>query len=173
MMQFVPWQQIANWKCTGCGCCCKCYSVVLKFPEWLNIVKTFGVETTVAGLDKLFLKRVNDGSCAFLCHYADRYLCGLQQMKPDACKIWPFKILAEPRYGEEKQARYEYGDKTLYVYGDSDCSGLRYGSPTWEFSALVLKEFAGIALGTCRAQRNTTRRKNVYVPQWFSGVSRF
>ena len=40
-------------------------------------------------------------------------------MKPDACKIWHFKVLTEPKYGEAKQAEYQYGDRTLYVYVDT------------------------------------------------------
>jgi Fe-S-cluster containining protein len=160
MIQFVPWQQIANWRCVGCGSCCKDYSVVLKFAEWLKIVNTFGTGTTATGFNKLFLKRAEDGSCSFLYHYAGKNLCALQQIKPDACKIWPFKVLAEPMYGEEKHARYVYGCKTLYVYCDSNCSGLRYGSPTWQFSSLILKEFVGIAIGTRRTQHNTTSSAN-------------
>lgn len=157
MMRFVPWRHIANWQCTACGNCCKLYSVVLNFPEWMNISKTFGAQTTGAGFDKLFLKRGEDGSCVFLCQFAGTFLCGLQHMKPDACKLWPFKILAEPKYGDSEQAIFEYGGKKLFIYADSNCEGLRYGSPTWEFKTLILKEFAGIALGTCRTQHNTTR----------------
>jgi hypothetical protein len=51
-MQFVPWRNIADWRCKACGYCCKLYRVVLGFPEWLNLTESFGVETTVAGLDR-------------------------------------------------------------------------------------------------------------------------
>ena len=61
-MQFVPWQNIADWHCKACGYCCKLYSVVLSFPEWLRLTKTFGVETTISGLDRFFIKRVDDGT---------------------------------------------------------------------------------------------------------------
>jgi Fe-S-cluster containining protein len=162
MMQFVPWQHIANWQCKACGDCCKLYSVVLNFPEWLNITQTFGAQTTTSGNNKLFLNKTQDGSCVFLCHYAGTYLCGLQNMKPDACKLWPFRILAEPKYGDPKQAVFEYSGKKLFIYADSHCAGLRYGSPTWEFKTLILKEFSGLALGTCRAQHNTTRNSVPY-----------
>ncbi len=168
MLRFVPWRQIANWRCTACGNCCKLYSVVLNFPEWLTIAKTFGAENTVAGLDKLFLKRENDGSCAFLCHFAGNYHCGLQNMKPDACKLWPFKVLAEPKYGEAEQAVFDWAGKKLFIYADSMCEGLRYGSPSWEFKSLVLKEFAGLALGTCRTQHNTTRNGSPFGLRRFS-----
>jgi len=156
-MQFVPWQCISNWKCTACGYCCKLYSVVLNFPEWLRIIKTFGAETTVAGLDRLYIKRVDDGSCAFLCHFANTYFCGLQQMKPGACKLWPFKVLTEPKYGQANHALFNYGGRRLFIYADAMCPGLRYGSPTWEFNFSTLREFVELALGTREVQCKTTR----------------
>jgi Fe-S-cluster containining protein len=156
-IQFVPWRQISHWRCNLCGNCCKDYCVVLNFPEWLRISQNFGSGTTAISADKLFIKRCNDGTCAFICRHAGSYLCGLQNMKPDACKLWPFKVLIEPRYGEANQAAFDFGSKKLYVYADSNCCGLRYGSPTWEFTNLTLKEFAAIALGICRAQRSSTR----------------
>src|SRR3989304_7435538 len=146
-MPFVPWQCIANWKCTACGYCCKLYSVVLNFPEWLRIIKTLGAETTVAGLDRLYIKRVDDGSCAFLCHFANTYFCGLQQMKPGACKLWPFKVLSEPKYGQANQALFNYQVRSLFIYADAMCPGLRYGSPTWEFKLFNLEGVVGTSLG--------------------------
>lgn len=169
-MQFIPWQCIADWKCTACGYCCKLYSVVLGFPEWLKIVKTFGAATTVAGLDRLYIKRVSDGSCSFLCHFANTYFCGLQSTKPGACKLWPFKVLSEPKYGEARQALFDYGGRKLFIYADAMCCGLRYGSPTWEFNFLTLREFVELALGTRQAQRKTTSDL-VFAP--YSQVQRF
>ena len=114
-MQFVPWQNIADWHCKACGYCCKLYSVVLGFPEWLQFAKTFGVETTVAGLDRFYIKRTSDGSCAFLCNQANNYFCGLQNMKPEACKIWPFKVLSEPKYGEAKSSLRLWGMRLTFT----------------------------------------------------------
>ena len=95
---------------------------------------------------------------------ANNYYCGLQNMKPDACKIWPFKVLTEPKYGEEKQAAYDYGGHRFYVYGDDMCSGLRYGIPTWDFQHTTIREFAEIALGVRNVQNKTTRATAPY--QW-------
>jgi Fe-S-cluster containining protein len=167
-MQFVPWRQIASWRCTTCGNCCKDYSVVLNFPEWINIAQRFGAQYTVTGLDKLLLKRGYDGSCVFLCRFAGTYLCSLQSMKPEACKIWPFKILSEPKYGEAKDAAFDYAGKHLFVYADANCAGLRYGAPSREFTSVTLKEFADIALGICRTQRSSTRNGAIGVPRRFS-----
>jgi hypothetical protein len=111
----------------------------------------------VAGLDRFYIKRAHDGSCAFLCNYANNYYCGLQSMKPEACKIWPFKVLSEPKYGDPNQAAYDYHGIRLYVYGDTMCSGLRLGTPTWDFHYTTIKEFAEIALGLRDAQCKTTR----------------
>jgi Fe-S-cluster containining protein len=168
-MEFIPWQDIADWKCTACGYCCKLYSVVLGFPEWLRIIRTFGVATTVAGLDKLYIKRVSDGSCTFLCHFANGYYCGLQHMKPDACKLWPFKVLSEPKYGQADRAVYGFDGRRLYVYADTLCSGLRYGSPTWEFGSSTLREFVELALGLRQVQSKTTCDLTLprFQPRWF------
>jgi len=160
MLQFVPWRQIADWRCTSCGSCCRSYSVVLNFPEWLRITQTFGSENTVIGLNKLFIKRSDDGNCAFLCRLGSSYLCALQSMKPKACMIWPFKLLTEPTYGEQKSALFDFAGKSLYIYADNHCNGLTYGSPSWEFSSLTLREFARIALGCFNVQHNSTRKSN-------------
>lgn len=96
-----------------------------------------------------------------------RNLCGLQNMKPNACKIWPFKVLAEPKHGEPNQATFDYAGKRLYIYADNNCNGLKYGNPTWEFSKMTLEEFAGIALGIYTVQRNSTRNSTRFGLQRF------
>jgi Fe-S-cluster containining protein len=156
-MQFIPWQNIADWHCKACGYCCKLYSVVLSFPEWLKLTKTYGFETTVAGLDRFYIKRVSDGSCAFLCNDINNYYCGLQNMKPEACKLWPFKVLSEPKYGQAQQAVYDYGGLRLYIYADTMCCGLRCGAPTWDFRSNKVREFVELSLGIRGVQCKTTR----------------
>lgn len=159
-MPFVPWQYIADWKCNACGICCKAYSVVVNFHEWLRIVRNYGVETTASSLNKLFIKRRSDGACVFLYNLSDAYLCGLQQMKPKACKLWPFKIVSKPEYGCASEAAYGYGENGLFVYADSMCRGLRYGKPTREFTDRTLREFVEIALGSRIGQYKTTANIN-------------
>ncbi|MGA2682962.1 MAG: YkgJ family cysteine cluster protein [Candidatus Bathyarchaeia archaeon] len=171
-MQFIPWQNIADWHCKACGYCCKLYSVALNFPEWLRLTKTFGVETTITGIDRFYIKRAGDGSCTFLCNDANNYFCGLQNMKPDACKIWPFKVLTEPKYGEAKQATYDYRGFRFYIYGDDMCCGLRFGTPTWDFQHTTIREFAEIALGLRNVQNKTTRTKT-HGPQYRWGRQLF
>jgi hypothetical protein len=76
-------------------------------------------------------------------------------MKPAACKLWPFKILAAPKFGYAREASYLYGGKTLYIYADSTCTGLIYGKPTWEFTNQTLKEFIEIAIGIRNEQKRS------------------
>ena len=155
-MLFVPWRYIADWRCVACGNCCRSYSVVLSFPEWLKIVKNYGVDKTVSGLDKLFIKRRSDGSCTFLCRLSNTHLCGLQHMKPKSCKLWPFKVLSKPKYGHANQAVYNYGGDEFFIYADSTCSGLIYGRPREKFANHILHEFVEIALGRRNDQFRTT-----------------
>lgn len=155
-MQFVPWRYIADWRCTGCGECCKHYSVVITFHEWLRIVKNYGVENTVSGLDKLYLHRRRDGSCTFLSSFPNRCYCTLQPTKPRACQLWPFRVLKAPKFGHPDEALYSFGGEKLFVYADPVCSGLRFGAPTFDFAGSVLKEFVEIAAGLRNNQVKTT-----------------
>ena len=164
-MQFVPWRSVADWHCTSCGDCCRLYSVVINVHEWLQIAKNFGVENTASGLDKLFIKRADDGSCAFLCNLAGTYRCGLQNTKPRACQLWPFKILNVPKYGFANEAAYEFGQGKLFIYVDHMCNGIRYGRPTWEFASQTLREFVEIAMGARVAQLRTTGHGGFSVPR--------
>ena len=155
-MLFVPWRYIADWRCIACGRCCRSYSVVLNFPEWLKIVKNYGVDKTVSGINKLFIRKRTDGSCVFLYRFSNRYLCVLQNKKPKACKLWPFNILSRPRYGYVNDAVYHNGEDKFYVYADSTCSGLLYGKPTKKFAKYTLLELVEIALGHRKDQFKTT-----------------
>ncbi|UCE95547.1 MAG: YkgJ family cysteine cluster protein [Candidatus Bathyarchaeota archaeon] len=155
-MRIVPWNLISTWHCTRCGICCRKYDVVLKLPEWLNIVKAFGVEYTAASISKFLLRRRADGSCVFLHWTPNVFLCSLQRTKPKACKLWPFKVLDKPGYGSVNDAEYHYGHRRLFVYVDPMCPGLRYGVPKPEFVYSVIPEFIEIALGVRHKQFKTT-----------------
>ncbi len=155
-MQFVPWNMVNSWQCNMCGICCRQYDVILKFPEWLGILKTFGAEYTTSTISMFSLGRRADGSCMFLNMTPSASFCGLQYAKPQACKLWPFKVLDKPKYGRPNDAVYHYGSRKLFVYVDPACPGLRFGAPTPEFACSVVSEFAGIASGTCRRQFKST-----------------
>ncbi|MCD6465851.1 YkgJ family cysteine cluster protein [Candidatus Bathyarchaeota archaeon] len=156
-MGFVPWSHINSWRCNGCGLCCKEFEVVLTFKEWLKITKTYGVGVTRTGLNKFFMGKRPDGSCIFLYRAPDgRWLCGLQENKPLACKLWPFKVLSKPKYGNPRDAAFEYGGQRFYVYVDSFCPGITWGTPSTELVYKVIPEFIEIALGIRQTQLYST-----------------
>jgi hypothetical protein len=84
-------------------------------------------------------------------------------MKPNACKLWPFKIARTPKFGYANEAAYSYGENKLFVYADSVCAGLRYGKPTHEFAKYTLKEFIEIALGLRSWQFKTTGKVDFFL----------
>lgn len=157
-MQFVPWRRVTDWECLACGICCKLYSVVINFPEWLRISRIYGAEKTIPGIDRLYINRRTDGSCVFLSNFGNAHCCGLQFMKPKACQIWPFKVLDRPQYGLGREAVYPYGSRMLYIYADSMCSGVKYGTPSSGFLNQTLREFVEIALNVRREQVKTTSK---------------
>jgi len=165
-MMPMPWRYVSSWNCIACGKCCKSYDVVLNFPEWVNIVRSYGVGTTEPGINKFHLKRQNDGSCVFLCKFFDRWFCSLQNRKPIACKLWPFKILDKSKFGSPNEALYNYGDQELFVYVDPWCKGIQWGNPTQEFTRKTLAELVEIALGMRRKQYYSTSTMS-YRPAFF------
>jgi len=155
-MRNLPWSEVSSWHCNSCGICCKNYAVVLGFPEWLNIVKNFGVEYTAPTISKFSMRRRLDGTCVFLRKVVDSSFCSLQHMKPQACKLWPFKVLSKPKFGSASRAVYHYQAQRLFIYADPVCPGLRRGVPTQEFAYSVIPEFIEIALGVRQKQLRTT-----------------
>lgn len=136
-----------SWRCTGCGLCCRGFDVALKFNEWLNLVRTYGVGVTKAGLNKFYLQRKHDGSCLFLATANGMWFCGLQNMKPTACKLWPFKVLDKPKYGRAKEALFNYNGRRFFIYVDPLCPQIGWGKPTPKMAHNVVPEFIEIALG--------------------------
>jgi len=162
----IPWRYVESWNCIACGICCQGYQVVLGFNEWVNLVRTYGVGVTQPGIDKFYLGKKGDGTCIFLYKFFDTWLCGLQDTKPKACKLWPFKILSKPEFGRPNEAAYKYGDKNFFVYVDPSCIGVRWGKPTSEFTYRALTELVEIATGLREKQYYSTSRIP-YRPQYF------
>jgi Fe-S-cluster containining protein len=156
MLDFVPWRYIADWKCIRCGDCCRLYSVVINFHEWLRIVKNYGIEHTTSGLDKLYIRRRSDGACTFLGSSPYASMCALQSAKPRACQLWPFKVLMKPQYGFAREATFPIGENYVFVYADTMCNGLMLGSPTLDFANYTVREFVEIAAGLSSQQLKTT-----------------
>lgn len=127
-MEYVPYKQIESWKCLACGKCCRRYAVNLTWKEYREI-KKFRPDKVRIKKRKPYLKRKADGRCEFL--YGD--LCSLQalDMKPVACKVWPFKVLPKPAKNDrEFDGLYQTADKKEYfVYINPRCSGINKGNP--------------------------------------------
>jgi Fe-S-cluster containining protein len=157
-MMPVPWRYLQDWNCSACGVCCKGFEVVLDFPEWINVVKAYGVEFTQPSISRFYLKRKSDGTCVFLYNIYGKWLCGLQDMKPLACKLWPFKVSDKPKYGRANEAVYNVEERRLFVYVDPSCLGLKWGTPTQEFINETLVEFIDLALGVQKKQFFSTSR---------------
>ncbi len=155
-MRLAPWSQVKSWHCTACGICCRDYAVTLKLPEWINIVKIFGVEYTVPSINKFFLRKKANGSCVFLYETPNQSYCSLQQTKPQACKLWPFNISTTPKSSNPDSSVYYYKSRKFHVYADPTCRGLKFGPPSREFAYHVLPEFIEIALGIRHTQYKTT-----------------
>jgi hypothetical protein len=136
--------------------CCRDYHVVLNIHEWIKIVRNYGVNSTIFSINKLLLGKKSDNSCHFLNYDGDTFHCGLQYMKPLACKIWPFKIFDYPKFGNSTEASYRFGERNFFVYVDPACKGLSWGQPTFEFKNKLLPEFIDIAVGIRKNQIYST-----------------
>jgi len=154
----LPWSCVESWSCVACGLCCKGFNVVLGFNEWVNIVRNYGVGVTEPGISNFYLKKKGDDTCVFLYQLMDAWLCGLQHMKPKACKIWPFKVQEKPKFGRPNEASYTYGEKKLFIYVDPSCVGIKWGTPTQEFEYKTIPELIEIALGLRVKQYYSTSR---------------
>ena len=154
----VSWRNVKSWSCVECGVCCRDYHVVLNFNEWVNIVRNYGVEATIPSVSKLFLGKKSDGTCCFLTCTGDSCVCGLQYMKPLACKIWPFKVFDKPKFGRPDEAVYRYRNNNFYVYVDPACTGLNWGKPAPEFKYKTLPEFIDVAVGLRNQQFHSTSK---------------
>ncbi len=132
--------------------------MVLKPEEWLQLVELYGPHVAEVGHGKFYLKRRPDGSCVFLTRVGDKWVCGLQDMKPKACKLWPFKVVSWPKYGRPAEAYFEYMGHPFYVYVDPYCPGIKWGTPTPSFVSKTLVEAVEIALGVRTEQEHTTSK---------------
>jgi len=160
-MKPVSWRHIQSWSCIECGMCCKDYKVVLSVDEYVNIVKTYGFEAGYSQRNRLQIAKKGDNTCYFLTPLGSSCVCGLQYKKPKACKIWPFKVFATPKFGMAEQALYRYKNRDLYIYVDMACSGLTFGTPTDDFKYRVLPEFIEVAADLRDTQIHSTSKINV------------
>ncbi len=143
----VPWRKVHSWHCTACGRCCNEYLVPLRTYEYLRLKWTGFVEERFG---KFYIKKIN-GKCPF---QVGR-LCMLQgELKPIACKLYPFKIRKK---GDEK-AEFEYKGERFYVYVDVFCPNVVLGKPSESLRRMIV-EAIQVYLGERRDIENITCRK--------------
>jgi len=156
-LKAVPWRRIQNWACAGCGECCR-LQVQLTTAEWIELSKTYGYGMVAQNIDGFFINKTVEGWCPFLYRVMGGCGCGLQQTKPLACKLWPFRISDYPRHGFKEEAAFQHNGNTFYVYGIPFCSGFRYGTPSEHFVKDVVPEFLDMRTGYRRNQVFSTRK---------------
>lgn len=155
-MRSVPWKWVHSWDCNLCGECCRPYVVSLTAKEWARVVQAYGVEVIRPGIDGFYLKKNADGRCVFQIRLGDMWLCAIQHMKPQACKLWPFKIYLKPKHGRAEEALYNHNGHRLFIYVDTLCRGLTWGRPEERLIQKTLPEVVEIKLGLQEGQRHST-----------------
>lgn len=153
----IPWKNIRFWTCIRCGECCK-LSVQLSTREWLNLTRRYGYAITEQGIEGFFLRKTIDDRCPFLFKSPIGWLCGLQQTKPLSCKLWPFRVLTEPKYGKSDEACFNYRNR-FYVYIMPNCPGISWGRPIGRFINKTLPELIDIRIGLQKKQYFSTSKK--------------
>lgn len=155
-MKLVPWRKIENWSCIACGDCCKEFRVPLRAYEAVRLARHFGYTCLEFNLERCVLKKRLDGRCIFQVHSNGKWICGIQNIKPLACKIWPFLVSDTPSHGFKEEAEYEYRGRKYYVYVNPFCKGIAYGRPTRILAEKVIAEFVELSLGIREKQDFST-----------------
>ena len=155
-MKPIPWRRVENWFCIACGDCCKEFKVPLSAYEATRLASIFGYEYLELGLRGYYLKKRQDKRCVFQVYSNGRWICGIQGLKPLACRLWPFIISERPRYDYKDEAEFEFRGQRFYVYLNPYCRGIIYGKPSSMFINKVIPEFIEISLGLRRNQEFST-----------------
>jgi Fe-S-cluster containining protein len=132
--------------------------VQLTTKEWLELTRRYGYAIVEQDFGRFYLRKTIDEKCPFLLRRDARFLCTLQQQnkKPLACKMWPFKVLDEPKYGCAKEAAFNFLNRRFYVYTVSNCPGIQWGRPVKGFIKKTLPEIIGLRLGQVQKQHFST-----------------
>jgi len=86
-------------------------------------------------------------------------LCQLQMfnMKPFACKVWPFKVMLKPdKVDREFEGLYQTSNKEYFVYLHPRCLGINRGNPA-DFKKTI-EEIISLWNGLDREQYYSTNR---------------
>lgn len=146
-MKLIPWRKVEDWVCLACGICCKEFRVPLSMHEATKLAMIFGHGCLEVNWRGYYLKKTLDRRCMFQVNLGGKLTCGIQEIKPLACKLWPFTVLREPRYGARNEALYEFKGQGFYVYLNPYCRGIIYGRPSERFERKVIQEFIELSIG--------------------------
>jgi len=126
-MDYIPWKQVNNWICLGCGKCCYRYRIQLKDDE-TAIIRKFWSDAVEEIGEQVYLKKIGKK-----CIFQSGKSCGLQPvgLKPMACRIWPFYVATKPASDWETQkyqAQFLCRGKEYFVYVNTVCNGVNRGT---------------------------------------------
>jgi len=154
----IPWSGVHSWACTACGRCCVGSRIPLKMDEYARVANLYGHQVVELGLGKVYLKHGPDDRCIFQHSSQGRWVCGLQAIKPLACKLFPFRVYSQPVYKRGDSSVYRFRGRAFYVYLDPNCPGIVPGRPSERFLLHTLPEIAEIGMGLRWKQRYTTSK---------------
>ncbi|MHA1603160.1 MAG: YkgJ family cysteine cluster protein [Candidatus Freyarchaeota archaeon] len=155
---FLPWRSFRSWGCQACGECCVKFNVCLSWPEAVFLTREYGSNVITRRNGRIILKRVGRR-----CIFQDGKLCSIQEHKPLACKVWPFKIIEQPLRLEDRElAEYRLWGRRFYVYLNTFCRGINKGAPI----ELTILEAIALHLNLTRKQTLTTSQKPQELAQW-------
>ncbi|MEM3366616.1 MAG: YkgJ family cysteine cluster protein [Candidatus Methanomethyliaceae archaeon] len=169
-MRLIPWSKIKDWFCMACGECCKEFKVPLTTYETTLLSKIFGFSCMELGVGTTYLKRRSNGRCVFQVRGEAKMVCGIQLLKPLACKMWPFAVFETPRYECRNEASFDFKDEIFYVYINPYCRGLIYGPPSFRLVNSVIPEFIELRLGLRKHQLRSTSLKVKTTPQLMTAL---
>jgi len=155
----IPWREVSSWACQACGNCCVGYRVPLKMDEYVRVNNLYGPSVMEYGVGKAYLKlRSDNRRCVFQKPLMDRWICTLQEIKPTACRLFPFRIHKEPVYKRGDNSAIRFRGKTYHVYMNPDCHGVIPGQPIPRFANQIIPEILGIGIGLAQKQKYTTSK---------------
>lgn len=140
-LHMVPWKLVGDWSCKFCGKCCINHRIPLLFEEYARIEPRYGPRSVEPGEKCFYIRLLRDGRCFFLRRQGEKYLCRIHNEKPYVCRMFPFRILSSPKYGDESLSKLQYDNEVFYVYLNAECSGIVLGSPSKKFVEETLPEF--------------------------------
>jgi Fe-S-cluster containining protein len=155
----MPWRAVKSWGCVRCGECCR-LTVQLTVREWLDLTRRYGNLIIEQMLGGFYLRKTVDNQCPFLAKTRYGWLCNLQRRdaKPLACRMWPFKLLDNPKYGRANDAYFDYRNQHYFIYVVPNCPGVTLGLPSEGFIQKTLPEIVDIRMGLQRTQHFSTAR---------------